>query len=210
MNHLLNPNGRFEIFNYQNLGKVRVQVDSQGNPWFCLNDVIGILQLSNSRMVADRINDPYVRITYVGVQTGVKQDGTPAIQNVPMNFVSEAGLYQAIGRSRKPEAQVFMNWVFGEVLPMIRRTGMYIDEDTLKDLKRNPTIIGNMIVNYENKLSELRNENETLQNKIKCYDSYSREQDDNYNEFVRDYDSLMKQNEELQERIRELEDELDC
>ena len=202
MNHLLNPNGRFEIFNYQNLGKVRVHIDDQGNPWFCFVDVCDILQLKEPHRVIDRIDIPYRHTMTVGVQTGVKRDGTPAIQNVPMNFVSEAGLYQAIGRSRKPEAKVFMDWVFGEVLPMIRRTGMYIDEDTLKDLKRNPTIIGNMIVNYENQLSELRNENNSL-------NTYAREQDDNYNELVRDYDRLLKDNEELQERIEELEDELD-
>ena len=204
MNHLLNPNGRFEIFNYQNLGKVRVQVDNQGNPWFCLNDVVDILGLNANDInkVSKRIDTPYQNTILVGVQTGVRRDGTPAIQNIPMTFITEAGLYQAIGRSRKPEAKVFMNWVFGEVLPMIRRTGMYIDEDALKDLKRNPTIIGNMIINYENQLSELRNENNSL-------NTYAREQDDNYNELVRDYDSLMKQNEELQERIEELEDELD-
>ena len=204
MNHLLNPNGRFEIFNYQNLGKVRVQVDNQGNPWFCLNDVVDILGLNANDInkVSKRIDTPYQNSILVGVQTGVRRDGTPAIQNIPMTFITEAGLYQAIGRSRKPEAKVFMNWVFGEVLPMIRRTGMYIDEDALKDLKRNPTIIGNMIINYENQLSELRNENNSL-------NTYAREQDDNYNELVRDYDSLMKQNEELQERIEELEDELD-
>ena len=209
MNQLLNPNGRFEIFNYQNLGKVRVQVDNQGNPWFCFVDVCDILQLKEPHRVIDRIDIPYRHSMTVGVQTGVRRDGTPAIQNVPMNFVSEAGLYQAIGRSRKPEAKVFMDWVFGEVLPMIRRTGMYIDEDTLKDLKRNPTIIGNMIVNYENQLSELRNENETLQAQVKSYDSYAREQDDNYNELVRNYNSLIDENDELQERINELEDELD-
>ena len=158
MNQLLNPNGRFEIFNYQNLGKVRAQVDKQGNPWFCLNDICEILQIANPRNLVPRIDDPYVCTMDIGVQTGIRRDGTPAIQNVPMNFVSEAGLYQAIGRSRKPEAQVFMNWVFGEVLPMIRRTGMYLDDDTLNKLKSNPTIIGNMIVDYENELTKLKKE----------------------------------------------------
>ena len=202
MNQLLNPNGRFEIFNYQNLGKVRAQVDKQGNPWFCLNDICEILQIANPRNLVPRIDDPYVCTMDIGVQTGIRRDGTPAIQNVPMNFVSEAGLYQAIGRSRKPEAQIFMNWVFGEVLPMIRRTGMYLDDDTLNKLKSNPTIIGNMIVNYENQLSTLKKENESLI-------AYAREQDDNYNELVQDYNELTDENDELQERINELEDELD-
>ena len=182
MNQLLNPNGRFEIFNYQNLGKVRTYVDNQGNPWFCFVDVCDILQLKEPHRVIDRINTPYRHSMTVGVQTGIRRDGTPAIQNVPMNFVSEAGLYQAIGRSRKPEAQVFMNWVFGEVLPMIRRTGMYLDDDTLNKLKSNPRSLGELITNYENEVNSLRNENKELQARLEAYDSYAREKDGQINE----------------------------
>ena len=182
MNQLLNPNGRFEIFNYQNLGKVRTYVDNQGNPWFCFVDVCDILQLKEPHRVIDRINTPYRHTMTVGVQTGIRRDGTPAIQNVPMNFVSEAGLYQAIGRSRKPEAQVFMNWVFGEVLPMIRRTGMYLDDDTLNKLKSNPRSLGELITNYENEVNSLRNENKELQARLEAYDSYAREKDGQINE----------------------------
>lgn len=46
-----------------------------------------------------------------------------------MNFVNEAGLYLAIGNSRKPEAKEFMVWVFGEVLPTLNRKGYYIMDD---------------------------------------------------------------------------------
>lgn len=38
-NELRNFTKDFEIFNYNNLGKVRATVDEFGNPWFCLNDV---------------------------------------------------------------------------------------------------------------------------------------------------------------------------
>ena len=193
MNQLLNPNGRFEIFNYQNLGKVRTYVDNQGNPWFCFVDVCDILQLKEPHRVIDRINTPYRHSMTVGVQTGVRRDGTPAIQNVPMNFVSEAGLYQAIGRSRKPEAQIFMNWVFGEVLPMIRRTGMYLDDDTLNKLKSNPRSLGELITNYENEVNSLRNENKELQARLEAYDSYAREKDGQINELwdkLAEYDDI--------------------
>ncbi len=40
---------------------------------------------------------------------------------IPLTFVNEAGLYLAIGNSRKPEAKEFMVWVFGEVLPLNQR-----------------------------------------------------------------------------------------
>lgn len=39
--------------------------------------------------------------------------------------VTEPGLYKLIFKSRKPVAKRFQKWVFGEVLPTIRRTGSY-------------------------------------------------------------------------------------
>jgi len=42
-----------------------------------------------------------------------------------MNIISESGLYKYIMRSEKDQAEPFQNWVTGEVLPTIRRTGRY-------------------------------------------------------------------------------------
>lgn len=177
MGNLLNPNGKFEIFNYQNLGKVRIKLDSQGNPWFCLNDICEILQIENPYNIVGRINGPHTYRMEVEVQTGIRQDGTPDIQNVPMDFVSEAGLYMAIGRSRKPNAKMFMNWIFGEVLPLLRKSGIYLEDNTASNSKNTPLSLGELIVNYENEIHSLRKENESLKNKIKSYKEYAREQD---------------------------------
>ena len=159
MNDLaLNGNMPFEIFNYQNLGKVRVQVDNQGNPWFCLVDVCEILGLGTNDInkVLKRVDIPYQNTILVWVQTGVRQDGTPAMRETAMNFVSEAGLYQAIGRSRKPEAQVFMNWVFGEVLPMIRKTGTYFTTETWERITSSPGELAKVLNMYQAEIDKMK------------------------------------------------------
>lgn len=165
---------RFKIFNYQNLGNVRVQMDGQGNPWFCLSDVCRVIGLNtnDTNKVSKRIDLPYQNTMEVGVQTGIKRDGTPAIQNVPMNYISEAGLYQAIGRSRKPEAQTFMNWVFGEVLPMIRRTGAYFTDDTWERITKNPGDLGRLLIDYQNRLDNLKKENQALKPSAQKWDNW--------------------------------------
>lgn len=104
----------------------------------------------------------------MGINTAVRADGTPVIQNIPMNFVSEAGLYQAIGNSRKPEAKVFMNWVFGEVLPMIRRTGMYMSDKVIDDFMDDPDMFDRMVDRYVAIRDELRK----AQPKIDAYDTF--------------------------------------
>lgn len=50
------------------------------------------------------------------------------MRSTNMNFVNEAGLYQAIGDSKKREAKKFMLWIFTEVIPSIRKNGYYIDK----------------------------------------------------------------------------------
>lgn len=166
-NNLINLNdGKFEIFNYKNLGQVRTYVDENGNPWFCLNDACAILQISNPRNLVSRIDRPHVHTIDMGINTAVRADGTSVTQNIPMNFISEAGLYQAIGSSRKPEAKVFMNWVFGEVLPMIRKTGMYISDDVLFEFMDSPAMFNTLIDKYV----EARNKLEEAKPKIETYD----------------------------------------
>jgi len=61
----------------------------------------------------------------VGVETGKKADGTPAIQMVEKTFIPEGDLYRLIVRSNLPEAEKFERWVFDEVLPTISATGGY-------------------------------------------------------------------------------------
>lgn len=45
--------------------------------------------------------------------------------NSPITAISEKGLYRLTLRSDKPQARVFQDWVTGEVLPSIRKTGSY-------------------------------------------------------------------------------------
>lgn len=61
--------------------------------------------------------------------TLVLTEGIPG--NPEKRVVNEAGLYTLILRSRKPEARAFKRWVTHEVLPSIRKTGIYATEAIL-------------------------------------------------------------------------------
>ena len=162
-NIAMNGNNPFEIFNYKNLGSVRTRLDEHGNPWFCLSDVCGILGITNNRNVLSRLSDPYVCTMDIGVQTGFKADGTPAIQNVSLTFINESNLYRVIMGSRKPEAKVFSDWICNEVIPMIRRTGAYMTPDTFLQLQQDPNFIENMARQYVAALDQVKDLNSTVQ-----------------------------------------------
>lgn len=107
MNNLL-------TFSYT-IQSVRIHVDDQGNPWFCLKDVCDSLGITNSRDVLKRLN-----------QKGVVSSDTNTIKGIQaLTFIDEPNLYRVIFRSDKPEAVKFQDWVFEDVLPSIRKTGQY-------------------------------------------------------------------------------------
>jgi len=94
-------------------------------PYFCLKDVCDILEIGNSRDVVTRLDVAGVDSIDIGVKTGIKKDGSDAIQQIPVTFVNESNLYRVVFRSDKQEAKKFQSWIFNEVLPAIRKTGRY-------------------------------------------------------------------------------------
>ena len=87
-----------------------------GDPWFVLTDLCKVLGLSNSTMVAERIDSDALNRTEVIDSLGRTQQTT---------VVSESGMYEVVIRSDKPEAVTFRRWITGTVLPEIRKTGGY-------------------------------------------------------------------------------------
>lgn len=113
------------IFNNPEFGDVRtIMID--GEPWFCGKDVAGNLGYVNEKNAVKRhCDDGEVLKQTLGVQTGIKKDGTPAIMDVEMFFVNESGLYSLIFGSKLESAKKFKKWVTSEVLPQLRKTGSY-------------------------------------------------------------------------------------
>lgn len=109
-----------KIFENEKFGKIRTIVIN-GDPWFIFADICKVFEISNSRMVAGRLDEDElmsVRLTSGG-------------QRREMTSVSESGLYDVILRSDKPQAKPFRKWVTTEILPTIRRTGGYVGNEDM-------------------------------------------------------------------------------
>jgi anti-repressor protein len=109
-------------FNYQEK-QVRTII-KDGDPWFVAKDVCDILGISNANMAAARLDDDEVSQTEVTDSLGRDQN---------TNIISEAGLYTLILRSDKDQAKPFRKWVASEVLPSIRKHGLYATEELLNN-----------------------------------------------------------------------------
>ncbi|MCI6279589.1 MAG: hypothetical protein MR609_07355 [Bacteroidales bacterium] len=113
-----------QTFFNADFGEIRT-TGTQDHPFFSLTDVCKAIGLDQPSRVRTRLSTPGVITIKVGVVTGTKADGTPAIQTVEMTFIDEPNLYRCVFQSRKPEAEKFQDWIFSEVLPSIRKTGRY-------------------------------------------------------------------------------------
>ncbi len=107
------------IFSFESATKIRA-ISVDGNPWFVAKDVCTALQLTNSRVSLQALDDDEkdVSSTYT---LGGKQR---------LSVISESGLYTLILRCRDAVTPGtipyrFRKWVTAEVLPAIRQTGQY-------------------------------------------------------------------------------------
>ena len=59
-------------------------------------------------------------------------------QHVERTYITEGNLYRLIIRSKLPAAERFEKWVFDEVLPTIRKYGVYATDKVIEEMISNP------------------------------------------------------------------------
>ena len=111
------------IFENPEFGSIRT-VEVNGEPWFVGKDVAEVLGYSNTRdALAKRVDDE---------DKGVANCDTPSgRQN--MTIINESGLYSLVLGSKLPTAKKFKRWVTSDVLPSIRKHGLYAMDEILAD-----------------------------------------------------------------------------
>lgn len=82
------------------------------------------------RKAMSRMNEKQVlKIT----NSDVTNNHIRKLNNAGENFLTESGVYKLVFKSRKPNAERFTDWVTDEVLPSIRKHGMYAVDDLIND-----------------------------------------------------------------------------
>lgn len=141
---------QLQIFKNSEFGEVRVQTQNN-ETWFCLSDLCRILEISNPADVKKRLNQKGID-SIDTLTNGGKQN---------LMYVNESNLYKVIFQSRKPEADKFTEWVTSEVLPSIRKHGMYAKDELLD----NPDLMIEVITQLKREREEkklLQTENKLL------------------------------------------------
>ena len=98
-----------------------------GNVWWVAKDVCDVLGIKNNRDVIARLDTDEKGVDTIDTLGGQQE----------VSVINESGLYNIILLSRKPEAKKFRRWITHDVLPSIRKHGLYAVDEVLA----NPDIL---------------------------------------------------------------------
>ena len=152
------------IFENDAFGNVRT-LNLNGEPWFVAADVCKALELGNPSMTVERLDDDEKGISTIDTLGGKQR----------MAIINEPGLYSLVITSRKPEAKAFKRWITHEVIPAIRKHGVYITDEKLKLFAEHPELLDALMKSlYAAHAENLRHraERQTLLPKSDYYDAF--------------------------------------
>lgn len=140
------------IFENAEFGKVRT-VDVDGVIHFVGKDVADILGYQNGSRDINRHVDEEDR------QKTMIFDGN---QNKETIIITESGLYSLVLSSKLPTAKKFKHWVTSEILPTIRKTGGYVNNDDMFINTYLPFADETTKMLFKNTLNVINNQNKLI------------------------------------------------
>lgn len=115
---------QLQAFTSDQFGQIRT-IENDGQPWFVAADVCAALELANPTVTVSRLDKDEKAKFNLGLSGG------------PAWCVNEPGLYSLVLACRKPQARAFKRWITHEVIPAIRKHGLY----AISDVAENPEML---------------------------------------------------------------------
>lgn len=112
-----------QVFNNAEFGSVR-SLMVNGEPYFVGKDVAEILGYQNaSKALADHVDE----------EDKLNNESLASLGQRGGWLINESGLYSLILSSRLPSAKRFKRWVTSEVLPAVRKHGVFVMDDIVNN-----------------------------------------------------------------------------
>ncbi|MBZ8174044.1 phage antirepressor, partial [Staphylococcus delphini] len=128
-----------QVFQNSQFGELEI-LTIDNKEWFPAIKVAEILGYTNPRKaIRDHAKEKGVTIRSVLSNGG----------NQNKKFIDEGNLYRLISRSKLPQAEQFEEWVFDEVLPAIRKHGVYATDSVIEQTIQNPDYIIHVLTEFK-------------------------------------------------------------
>ncbi|MCE5626419.1 phage antirepressor [Staphylococcus pseudintermedius] len=127
-----------QTFNFEDLPVRTLTVDDE--PYFVGNDVAQILGYEDYRGAINKKVDSEDKLRSQIDHAGQKRSVT---------LINESGLYSLIFSSKLDSAKRFKRWVTSEVLPAIRKHGIYATDSVIEQTIQNPDYIIHVLTEFK-------------------------------------------------------------
>ncbi len=129
-----------QVFRNSQFGNLEI-LTIEGKQWFPAINVAETLGYTNPRKaIRDHAKERGVTIRSVIDSLGRNQN---------KKFIDEGNLYRLISRSKLPQAEQFEEWVFDDVLPAIRKHGIYATDNVIEQTLKDPDYIITVLTEYK-------------------------------------------------------------
>ena len=120
-----------QIFSNEEFGRIRT-VAIEGEPWFVGKDVAERLGYKEPTKAArEKVDEEDRGVSKIDTPSGVQE----------MTIINESGLYSLVLSSKLPRARAFKRWVTSEVIPSIRKRGVYATPQAAEQMLKDPDVM---------------------------------------------------------------------
>lgn len=156
-----------QIFNSPEFGQLRTII-KDGEIWFVGRDIAEALGYSDTKSaLIDHVDIEDKNI----FKSGDLPPLNFVIPNRGMTFINESGLYSLVLSSKLPNAKKFKRWITKEVIPSIRKHGMYMTSPVAQQAINNPTeFLARAVLVANQELDKLKMENAVMKPKADYFD----------------------------------------
>lgn len=120
-----------QIFSNEEFGRIRT-IAINGEPWFVGKDVAERLGYTDTaQAVRKHIDDEDKGVVDLTTPGGIQR----------ATIINESGLYSLVLSSKLPRAKAFKRWVTSEVIPSIRKRGIYATPQTAEQMLKDPDVM---------------------------------------------------------------------
>lgn len=130
-------------FNFEGNQVRTVLIDNE--PYFVGKDAALAIGYKDSKnALKDHVKSKYKRGWRINTPSGIQT----------MTVISEPGIYQLASQSKLPSADPFQDWIYEDVLPSIRKNGVYMTDQTAYDITHDKDALGDLLLKAGSQLKQ--------------------------------------------------------
>ena len=160
---------KLQVFKNEEFGEIRT-LEIDGEPYFVGKDVASILGYKDLKhSILDHVDEED------RVNSKTQGQNAPEFGQRGTWLINESGLYSLILSSKLPNAKKFKRWVTSEVLPTIRKTGGYVNDEDLFINTYFPFADDNTKAIFKSTLETVRKQNEIIASQKKTIENQNQD-----------------------------------